>query len=61
MMISDSLREEGGEQWTNWESHVGTYLAGVQNPDGSWVGHHCITSRTFTTAGAVMTLGADQV
>jgi len=58
MMISDSLAEEGGEQWTTWENKVGAYLVGIQNNDGSWVGHHCITSRTFTTAAAVMALGS---
>ncbi|MBT3217651.1 MAG: hypothetical protein HN348_01050 [Proteobacteria bacterium] len=58
MMISDSLAEEGGKEWTNWETKVGDYLASIQNGDGSWVGHHCITSRAFTTAGAIMTLTA---
>lgn len=58
MMIGDSLAEEGGERWTTWEQKVGGYLVGIQNADGSWVGHHCITSRTFTTAAAVMALGS---
>lgn len=59
MMISDSLVDEDGEEWNQWEEKVGTYLVNIQNADGSWVGHHCITSRTFTTAGAIMTLAAD--
>jgi len=59
MMISDSLVDGEPGAWDRWEAKVGTYLVGIQNPDGSWVGHHCITSRTFTTAGAVMTLAAD--
>ena len=58
MMISDSLAEEGGDRWSTWEQKVGEYLVGIQNADGSWAGHHCITSRTFTTAAAVMTLGS---
>lgn len=58
MMISDTLAEDGGDDWSTWEERVGAYLVGIQNADGSWVGHHCITSRTFTTAAAVMTLGA---
>jgi hypothetical protein len=58
MMISDTLADEGGEEWTDWEPKVGAYLVGTQNSDGSWAGHHCITSRTFTTAAAMMTLGA---
>lgn len=59
MMISDTLVEEGGEQWTAWNDKVGGYLVGTQNGDGSWAGHHCITSRTFVTAAAMMTLGAE--
>jgi hypothetical protein len=58
MMISDSLADGGGERWQDWEGKVGAYLVGIQNADGSWVGHHCITSRTFTTAAAVMALGS---
>jgi hypothetical protein len=30
----------------------------VQNADGSWTGHHCITARTFCTAAAMLTLQA---
>lgn len=58
MMISDTLVEEDGAHFARWDGKVGAYLSGIQNADGSWVGHHCITSRTFTTAAAVMTLGA---
>jgi hypothetical protein len=31
-------------------------IVGVQNSDGSWTGHHCITSRTFCTAAAILVL-----
>ncbi|MFT4623952.1 MAG: hypothetical protein ACI8PZ_002608 [Myxococcota bacterium] len=58
MMISDTLAAEGGSEWASWEERIGTYLVGIQNADGSWVGHHCITSRAFTTAGGLMTLSA---
>lgn len=60
MMISDTLSEEGGERWEGWNGKVGSYLVGTQNADGSWAGHHCITSRTFVTAAAMMTLGAPE-
>ncbi len=60
MMISDTMADEGGETWTAWNGKVGGYLVGTQNSDGSWAGHHCITSRTFVTAAAMMTLGADE-
>jgi hypothetical protein len=28
----------------------------VQNRDGSWSGHHCITARSFCTSAALLTL-----
>lgn len=61
MMISDSLAEQGGEDWTAWEERIAQQLAATQNADGSWSGHHCITSTPFVTAAAVMTLGAGDV
>jgi len=59
MMISDTLVETGGDAWTKWNGKVGGYLVSTQNADGSWAGHHCITSRTFVTASAMMSLGAE--
>ncbi|MCP4867900.1 MAG: terpene cyclase/mutase family protein [Proteobacteria bacterium] len=59
MMISDTLAEDGGEDFGTWNNRVGQWLVASQNSDGSWAGHHCITSRTFTTAGALMALGAE--
>lgn len=58
MMISDTLAEDGGKDWKTWEGRVGDFLVGQQNADGSWTGHHCITSQAFTTAGGVMTLAS---
>jgi hypothetical protein len=57
-LISDTLAENGGETWDQWNQRMGQYLVNIQNSDGSWAGHHCITSTVFVTAGAVMTLGA---
>lgn len=58
MMISDTLAQDGGEDWTQWDQKIGTHLASIQNADGSWSGHHCITSTVFVTAAALVTLGA---
>jgi Prenyltransferase and squalene oxidase repeat len=60
MLISDTLSEKGGKDWENWQARIGDYLLSIQNSDGSWAGHHCITSRTFVTATALMTLGAGE-
>jgi hypothetical protein len=59
MLVSDTLAEAGGKPWNDWNGRIGAHLAGIQNADGSWVGHHCITSTTFTTAAAVLTLGSE--
>ena len=58
MMISDSLAADGGERFSDWDDKIGAHLMSIQNGDGSWVGHHCITSPVFVTAGAIATLAA---
>ena len=35
-------------------------LERIQNKDGSWSGHHCITGRTFCTAAALLVLTVDR-
>lgn len=60
MMISDALAKTGGPEWEQWDDRMGAYLQSIQNADGSWVGHHCITSPVFVTAGAVLTLGSGE-
>ena len=61
MMISDSMAEEGGDDWDAWRDRIGAHLTAIQNGDGSWSGHHCITSTTFVTAAAVMTLASGEI
>lgn len=58
MMISDTLAEEKGDDWQEWQMAIARHLRATQNGDGSWSGHHCITSTPFVTAAAVMTLAA---
>ncbi|MCB9780978.1 MAG: hypothetical protein H6742_20585 [Alphaproteobacteria bacterium] len=64
MMISDTLAENADEghiqEWEQWDGKIGGWLSSIQNTDGSWAGHHCITSRTFVTATALITLGAGE-
>ena len=58
--ISDSLHRTGGEEWTNWNNQIKTQLVRLQNEDGTWAGHHCITGRVAVTSAAVMTLLAEK-
>lgn len=60
MNISETLVQQGGEKWEEWDKAISAKLAQVQNGDGSWSGHHCITGRTFCTSAALLTLLADR-
>jgi hypothetical protein len=58
--ISETLRAKGGQEWEDWDRKMTENLERVQNQDGSWSGHHCITGRTFCTATALLVLVADR-
>jgi len=60
MQISETLLAKGGKEWTDWDKSMTENLGRIQNPDGSWSGHHCITGRTFCTATALLVLMADR-
>ena len=32
----------------------------MQNNDGTWAGHHCITGRVAVTSAAILTLAVDR-
>ncbi|MBX6312909.1 MAG: hypothetical protein IRY99_08350 [Isosphaeraceae bacterium] len=60
MGISEALVVKGGPDWKRWDDAMTSNLNRVQNQDGSWSGHHCITGRTFCTATALLVLMADR-
>ncbi len=60
MQIGESLRAAGGEDWRTWDASMTANLERVQNEDGSWTGHHCITGRTFCTSTALLVLMVDR-
>jgi hypothetical protein len=60
MNISESLVVHGGEAWRKWDEAMTRNLERIQNSDGSWTGHHCITGRTFCTASALLVLMGDR-
>src|SRR5262249_30916921 len=60
MTIAESLVTRGGDEWKRWDARMTRNLGRVQNGDGSWSGHHCITGRTFCTATALLMLMADR-
>jgi hypothetical protein len=60
MLMSEALVVKGGGEWKKWDGAITSLVNGVQNQDGSWTGHHCITGRTFCTAAALLVLMADR-
>jgi hypothetical protein len=60
MLIGETLVQKGGEEWGRWDAAISKLVIGVQNADGSWTGHHCITGRTFCTAAALLVLMGDR-
>lgn len=49
-----------GRRWESWRSKMSSRLQQIQSADGSWTGHHCITSPVFCTAAGVQRLTADR-
>jgi hypothetical protein len=60
MNIAETLVVKGGDEWKKWDGSMTENLQRVQNGDGSWSGHHCITGRTFCTSTALLVLMADR-
>ena len=60
MMTSESLVVTGGKDWEAWYTKMYNLLSHIQNEDGSWSGHHCITSPVFCTAAVVMAMLAER-
>ncbi len=60
MMTSESLVIQGGDAYAKWADKMRERFTKVQNPDGSWSGHHCITSPVFCTAAVVLCATADR-
>ncbi|MDJ0521756.1 MAG: prenyltransferase/squalene oxidase repeat-containing protein [Planctomycetota bacterium] len=58
--INVALARMGGKVHTRWDRSMKSRLAEIQNRDGSWSGHHCITGRTAVTSLAVLTLTAER-
>lgn len=45
--------------WKTWYDNMSGRLIKIQNEDGSWNGHHCITSPVFCTATCLLILAVN--
>jgi hypothetical protein len=60
LLTGESLIIGGEDEWIKWYENTSTILANIQNSNGSWQGHHCITSPVFCTATCLLILGIDK-
>ena len=58
--ISESLHRAGGPEWVRWNTDMKAKILKMQNEDGTWAGHHCITGRVAVTGAAILMLVADR-
>ena len=58
--ISDSMKRVGGDPWSKWHADITQKILGLQNNDGTWAGHHCITGRVAMTSAAILNLTVDR-
>lgn len=58
--ISEALKENDPKKWQEYDKKMSENLGRIQNQDGSWMGQHCITSKTFVTAAAILVLTVDR-
>jgi hypothetical protein len=58
--VSDGLRRAGGPEWNTWKTQTTLKIVKLQNDDGTWTGHHCITGRVAVTSAAILNLAVDR-
>lgn len=56
LMTGESIMMQGGDNWKKWYDMMSGKLVNIQNNDGSWNGHHCITSPVFCTGTCLLIL-----
>ena len=60
LMTGESMMMQGGNDWKKWYDKMEKTLLKIQNKDGSWNGHHCITSPVFCTATCLLILSINK-
>jgi hypothetical protein len=60
LMTGESLIISGDNSWKTWYEKTTGRLLQIQTKDGSWQGHHCITSPVFCTATCLLILSIDK-
>lgn len=56
LQTGESLLVNRDKEWKKWYDDMSGRILKIQNSDGSWNGHHCITSPVFCTATSLLLL-----
>ncbi len=56
LQTGESLAVGQDDSWEKWYHDISGKMLAIQNRDGSWNGHHCITSPVYCTATSLMIL-----
>jgi hypothetical protein len=56
LLTSEALAQQNKDEWMKWIQTIEPKFKQSQNPNGSWSGHHCITSPVFCTAAILQAL-----
>lgn len=59
LQTGESLVINKDMDWKDWYASTTARLVNIQNNDGSWSGHHCITSPVFCTATSLLILSVN--
>ena len=59
LQTGESMVVKKDDDWKKWYDNVAGKLIKIQNQDGSWNGHHCITSPVFCTATSLLILSIE--
>jgi hypothetical protein len=60
LQTGESLVIGGGNDWKKWYDDMAGRIVHIQEENGSWNGHHCITSPVFCTATCLLILSIDR-
>lgn len=59
LQTGESMIVGKDNSWKTWYDNTAGRLLKIQNNDGSWSGHHCITSPVFCTATCLLILSVN--
>ena len=59
LQTGESMIINKDDSWQKWYDNMSGRLLKIQNNDGSWNGHHCITSPVFCTATCLLILAVN--